>query len=333
MSTPRIALTAGEPAGIGPDLMVRLAQRDWPAELVVCGNPEVIQQRAKRLSLPLQLHPYDPTVPARSQTAGSLTILPLSCPAPVSPGQLDAANASYVLATLERAGQGALEREFAAIMTAPVHKGIMNDAGIPFSGHTEFFADQAKVPQVVMMLASAELRVALVTTHLPLREVATAITQERIGTILTILQHDLVTKFGIQQPHILVCGLNPHAGEQGHLGDEEITTIEPALAAARQRGIKVTGPLPADTLFQPKYLATADAVLAMYHDQGLPVLKYQGFGQAMNITLGLPYIRTSVDHGTALDLAGSDQVDTGSAQFALTQAISLAQSAALSAKK
>lgn len=333
MSTPRIALTAGEPAGIGPDLMVRLAQHDWPAELVVCGEPRVIQQRAEQLGLPLQLHTYDSTAPARPQAAGSLTILPLSCPAQVTPGQLDAANASYVLATLERAGQGALEHEFSAIMTAPVHKGVINDAGIPFSGHTEFFAAQAGVPQVVMMLASAELRVALVTTHLPLRDVADAVTRERIESILTILQHDLVTKFGIQQPHILVCGLNPHAGEQGHLGTEEITTIEPALAAARQRGIKVTGPLPADTLFQPKYLATADAVLAMYHDQGLPVLKYQGFGQAMNITLGLPYIRTSVDHGTALDLAGSELVDTGSAQFALTQAISLAQSAALSAKK
>ncbi|AKJ41350.1 4-hydroxythreonine-4-phosphate dehydrogenase PdxA [Pragia fontium] len=319
----RVVITPGEPAGIGPDLTVQLAQQAWPVELVTCADPDLLQQRAALLGLPLQLRSYDPLQPPRAQEKGSLTILPVPVKAPVKPGQLEIKNGQYVIETLARACDGCLNGEFAALITGPVHKGIINDAGHTFSGHTEFFAERSQRPRVVMMLATEELRVALVTTHLPLSQVSAAITPQSLTETITILHHDLQTKFGIHQPQIYVCGLNPHAGEGGHMGHEEIDTISPTLEKLRQQGIHLVGPLPADTLFQPKYLQHADAVLAMYHDQGLPVLKYQGFGRAVNITLGLPFIRTSVDHGTALDLAATGNADVGSFTVALNLAIKM----------
>ncbi len=319
----RVVITPGEPAGIGPDLVVALAQRNWPVELVVCASPELLLERAALLGLPLSLTPLATDKPAIAQRAGHLTILPVALPEPVIPGQLNAANSAYVVETLARACDGCLSGEFAALITGPVHKGIINDAGIPFIGHTEFFEERSQCEKVVMMLATEELRVALVTTHLPLKAISDAITPDLLRQIVTILYHDLQTKFGIAQPHILVCGLNPHAGEGGHMGTEEIDTIKPVLDALRQQGMNLSGPLPADTLFQPKYLDNADAVLAMYHDQGLPVLKYQGFGRAVNITLGLPFIRTSVDHGTALELAGLGKAEIGSFITALNLAITM----------
>lgn len=322
----RVAITPGEPAGIGPDLVVQLAQYDWPVELVVCASAELLQSRAAALGLPLTLREYQPDAAARPQRAGTLTLLPLDTAQPVKAGELCVANSHYVLETLARACDGCLNGEFAALVTGPVHKGVINDAGIPFTGHTEFFADRAGGDRVVMMLATESLRVALATTHLPLKDVSAAITRESLHEVVTILHHDLRQKFGISRPHIYVCGLNPHAGEGGHMGREEIDTIIPALDALRQQGIQLTGPLPADTLFQPKYLNNADAVLAMYHDQGLPVLKFQGFGRAVNITLGLPFIRTSVDHGTALELAGLGQAEPGSFITALNLAITMIKS-------
>ncbi|MBY6187157.1 4-hydroxythreonine-4-phosphate dehydrogenase PdxA [Marinobacter hydrocarbonoclasticus] len=321
---PRIAVTPGEPAGIGPDLVIKLAQQDWPVELVICADPDLMTQRAKMLGLPLSLRPYQPSQPARAQQAGTLTIAPAKLAAPVKPGQLDESNSGYVVDTLRFACEHNLSGEFAAVVTGPVHKGIINQAGISFSGHTEFFAQQAGCQDVVMMLATEGLQVALVTTHIPLAYVSKAITPARLEKVIRILHQDLQDKFAIERPRILVCGLNPHAGEGGHLGREELEVIEPTLAALRSEGMLLTGPLPADTLFQPKYLEQADVVLAMYHDQGLPVLKYKGFGRALNITLGLPFIRTSVDHGTALELAGTDQADCGSFRVALSKAIELA---------
>lgn len=320
----RIALTPGEPAGIGPDLAVQIAQQDWPVEVVVCANGELLKARAKRLGLPLSLRPFEPWAPAQPQQKGTLTLAPFELAEAVVDGQLNEANAHYVLDTLAFAGEGNMDGRFAAVVTGPVNKGIINRAGIAFSGHTEFFAQQANASDVVMLLATEGLRVALVTTHIPLAYVAKAITPERLIKVIRVLHQDLVSKFAISDPKIYVCGLNPHAGEDGHLGREEIDIIAPTLALLRAEGIQLTGPLPADTLFQPKYLEDADAVLAMYHDQGLPVLKYKGFGNSVNVTLGLPFIRTSVDHGTALELAGTGQADPGSLHLALTQAITLA---------
>ncbi|AJI84102.1 4-hydroxythreonine-4-phosphate dehydrogenase [Yersinia enterocolitica] len=319
----RIVITPGEPAGVGPDLVIALAQQDWPVELVVCADPALLLTRASQLNLPLQLREYQQDKPALAQLAGTLTILPVKIAAEVIPGQLDVKNSHYVVETLAKACDGAISGEFAALVTGPVQKSIINDAGIPFIGHTEFFADRSHCSRVVMMLATEELRVALATTHLPLLAVPGAITQTSLHEVISILDNDLKTKFGISQPQIYVCGLNPHAGEGGHMGHEEIETIIPALATLRQQGINLIGPLPADTLFQPKYLQHADAVLAMYHDQGLPVLKYQGFGRAVNITLGLPFIRTSVDHGTALELAATGTADVGSFITALNLAIKM----------
>ncbi|MGP2544470.1 4-hydroxythreonine-4-phosphate dehydrogenase PdxA [Yersinia sp. 2541 StPb PI] len=319
----RIVITPGEPAGVGPDLVVALAQQDWPVELVVCADPALLLARARQLNLPLQLREYQASKPALAQQAGSLTILPVKTATEVIPGKLNIQNSHYVVETLAKACDGAISGEFSALVTGPVQKSIINDAGIPFIGHTEFFADRSLCPRVVMMLATEELRVALATTHLPLLAVPGAITQASLHEVITILDSDLKTKFGISQPQIYVCGLNPHAGEGGHMGHEEIDTIIPALDALRQQGINLIGPLPADTLFQPKYLQHADAVLAMYHDQGLPVLKYQGFGRAVNITLGLPFIRTSVDHGTALELAATGSADVGSFITALNLAIKM----------
>lgn len=322
MSTVKLAITPGEPAGIGPDLIISLAQQQWPVQLVVFADADMLQQRATLLGLPLTLLPY--TDEAKTpQPKGSLFCVDIKTADSVIAGQLNVNNSAYVLETLTQAGQRTLAGEFSAIVTGPVHKGIINQAGVTFSGHTEFFAEQSHTDKVVMMLATEGLRVVLATTHIPLHKVPEAITVESLSQVIRIVNTDLQLKFGIKQPHIFVCGLNPHAGEDGHLGTEEITVINPALDLLRQEGIRLTGALPADTIFNPQYLAQADAVLAMYHDQGLPVLKYKGFGASVNITLGLPYIRTSVDHGTALDFAGSNKADSGSFAYAINSAISL----------
>lgn len=324
----RIALTVGEPAGIGPDLVVQLAQLSHPVELVAIADPKLLAQRAQQLALPLDILSCDLRSIPIAHEAGILKVLPMDLPGSVICGKLDPVNADHVLATLRRAVQGCEAGEFAALVTGPVHKGIINDAGIDFTGHTEYLAQLTRTTQAVMMLTTPGLRVALATTHLPLAEISQAITADHLQRILTILHHDLVKRLGIVKPRILVSGLNPHAGEQGHLGREEIEIIEPVLRTLRHTGMQLQGPLPADTLFLPKYLEQADAVLVMYHDQGLPVLKYRGFNQAVNITLGLPIIRTSVDHGTALELAGTGAADTGSLEAALSAAIEMASRAA-----
>ena len=320
----RIAITPGEPAGVGPELTIQIAQREWDAELVVIADKTMLKERAEMLDLPLTLHDFDPERAPKRHIPGELVVLHQALTEPSVVGQLNEANGRYVVDTLTEASQGNMDGVFDAIVTGPVHKGIINQAGVPFSGHTEFFANHSNTSDVVMLLATEGLRVALVTTHIPLAYVAKAITKERLAKVTGILHDELKTKFGLKQPNILVCGLNPHAGEGGHLGREEIDIIEPTLEALRAQGMKLIGPLPADTLFQPKYLEKTDAVLAMYHDQGLPVLKYKGFGNAVNITLGLPYIRTSVDHGTALDLAGTGQADAGSMLVAIGHAIKMA---------
>ncbi len=322
--TLRIAITPGEPAGIGPELVVQLAQREQPVELVAVADPELLAQRAALLGLPLTLEPVDFDAPPRPQAAGSLKVLPVKLRAPSRPGTLDSANAAYVLETLASATDACRNGHCQALVTAPVHKGVINDGGVAFSGHTEYLAERCGVPKVVMMLATESLRVALATTHLPLRQVADAITDAGLSEVLGILRRSLRQQFGHSEPRILVLGLNPHAGEGGHLGHEEIDVIEPCLERLRASGMQLIGPLPADTAFTPHNLAQCDAVLAMYHDQGLPVLKAQGFGEAVNITLGLPIVRTSVDHGTALDLAGSGRADPGSLHAALRMAITLA---------
>lgn len=323
----RFALTPGEPAGIGPDLCLLLSREAQPHPLIAIASRQLLEQRARTLGVDINLIEVTaerlPTVPAE---AGALYVWDTPLGAEATAGQLDTANAAYVLQTLTRAGQGCLDGLFDGMITAPVHKGVINDAGIAFSGHTEFLADLTRTQQVVMLLATRGLRVALVTTHLPLKDVAAAITTERLERVTRILHADLVDKFGLSRPRILVCGLNPHAGEGGHLGREEIEVIEPCLQHLRTEGMDLVGPLPADTLFTPKHLEHCDAVLAMYHDQGLPVLKYKGFGAAVNVTLGLPIIRTSVDHGTALDLAGTGRIDGGSLQVALETAYQMATS-------
>ncbi len=323
MSVTRLALTPGEPAGIGPDLCVQLAQTAHPCELVAIASAELLQQRAEQLGLPLRLRPFDAAQPAAFSVAGELTVLDHPLTAAVTPGKLDPANAGYVLQTLRDAANGCMDGRFAALITAPVHKGVINDAGIPFTGHTELLAELSHTPRVVMMLATEGLRVALATTHLPLSDVSHAITRPLLEEVIRILQRDLQRRFAIAEPRILVCGLNPHAGEGGHLGREEIEVIEPLLQQLRSEGMRLIGPLPADTAFTPKQLQQADAVLAMYHDQGLPVLKYRGFGHAANITLGLPFVRTSVDHGTALDLAGSGKAEVGSLAYAIHTALQM----------
>ncbi len=319
---PRIILSTGEPAGIGPDLAIAICQRDWPCQLVVAGDRDLLQARARALSAQLQIRTYlsDQTQP---QQAGTLTLLPVATRNPVRAGVLDTANAPYVLQLLDRACDGCSSGEFAAMVTAPVQKSIINQAGVAFTGHTEYLAERTGGHTPVMMLTANELRVALVTTHLPLNEVSKAITRDTLRDTLVILEHDLRRRFAIALPRILVLGLNPHAGESGYLGREEIEVITPVLDELRAQGMQLTGPAPADTAFTPHLLQHADAVLAMYHDQGLPVLKYAGFGNAVNVTLGLPIIRTSVDHGTALDLAGTGKADAGSLAAALQLAIKL----------
>ena len=321
-SRPVLAITAGEPAGIGPDLVLRLPELGLPARLVVIADKHLLASRAAQLGLPTALHDYQP---GQAAPAGALEVWHVPLAAAATAGQLDAANGRYVLATLDVAIDGCQRGEFAAMVTAPVHKGVINDAGIAFSGHTEYLGERTATPKVVMMLAGAGMRVALATTHLPLRAVADAITRDSLREVITILHADLVGKFGLAAPRILVAGLNPHAGEGGHMGREEIDVIEPVLSELRAEGMQLIGPLPADTLFNPDKLSSADAVLAMYHDQGLPVLKHASFGAGINITLGLPIIRTSVDHGTALDLAGSGRADPGSLFEACQLACQLAQ--------
>lgn len=323
MDLPRLLLTPGEPAGIGPDLAVMLAQQALPVALTAVCDPGLLRERARQLGLSLRLVIADSPERRRHQP-GELSILPVQLAAPATAGRLDPRNAGYVLGTLRLAAQTVLACQADALVTAPVHKGVVNDAGTPFTGHTEFLAELCGAPTPVMMLAAGDLRVALATTHLALREVPAAITRPRLEAVLRVLQHDLRRRFGIDAPRILVCGLNPHAGEGGHLGREEIEVIAPVLQALRAEGMDLAGPLPADTLFTPRQLQGADAVLAMYHDQGLPVLKHAGFGEAVNITLGLPLIRTSVDHGTALDLAGSGKAESGSLLAALHMAAELA---------
>lgn len=321
----RIALTPGEPAGIGPDLVVTLAQSAQVHEIVAIADPELLQARASLLGLPLNIRIVNFDDVPKSSPAGELAVLPITLGSTVTAGELNVNNASYILNTLDAAIKGCVAGDFAALVTGPVHKSVINDAGIAFSGHTEYLADKTATEKVVMMLATKGLRVALATTHLPLKDVAAAINEKELMQVITILHRDLQQQFGIAEPKIYVCGLNPHAGEGGHLGREEIEIIEPALEKLRAQGIHLIGPLPADTLFTPKYLEHADAVLAMYHDQGLPVLKYKGFGQAVNVTLGLPIIRTSVDHGTALDLAATGKADLGSLRTALSYALDMVE--------
>lgn len=316
---PRIAVTAGEPAGIGPDLCALVAPRRFAAGLVIVGDRGVIAERARARGLAFDLPDYAPGSPAPA------SVLHVAAPAPVTAGRLDPANGRHVLALLDRALDGCRAGEFAAMVTAPVQKSTINDAGVPFTGHTEYLAQRTGAPRVVMMLAGGGLRVALATTHLPLSAVPAAITGEGLAQSLRILDRDLRSRFGIDHPRILVAGLNPHAGESGHLGREEIEVISPALESLRREGLAIEGPLPADTLFTARVLARGDAVLAMYHDQGLPVLKHASFGHAVNVTLGLPVVRTSVDHGTALDLAGSGDIDAGSLEAAIALAVDIAR--------
>lgn len=319
---PVIALTSGEPAGIGPELCAQLACASLPARIVLIGDAALLKARGVRATLRR-------TGREAAVRPGSVEIEHVPLAAPAVAGTLEPANAAYVLALLNRAIDGCVQGEFDAMVTAPVHKGVINDAGIRFSGHTEYLAARTATPQAVMMLIGGGLRVALATTHLPLADVPGAVTRDGLVRILGVLDHDLRVRFGIAQPRILVAGLNPHGGESGHLGREEIETIAPALADARARGIRAEGPVPADTLFVPRRLEGADCVLAMYHDQGLPVLKYASFGRGVNVTLGLPFVRTSVDHGTALELAGRGRADAGSLNEAVQLAVELTRHAAL----
>lgn len=319
---PRLAITPGEPAGVGPELLAALAYSDLQADLIAIADPQLLRAAAHAAGLALTVAPYVATEYMQQRAPGSLRCLEIPLRSVSHAGQLDAANAAYVIDTLTRAAEGCRNAEFDALITGPVHKSVINEAGIPFTGHTEFLAARANV-DVVMLLATPNLRVALATTHLSVRNVPDAITREGLITTLRILDRDLREKFAIAAPRIAVLGLNPHAGEGGYLGREEIDTIIPAMEILRAQGLQLIGPLPADTAFVPEQLALCDAVLAMYHDQGLPVLKAQGFGEAVNITLGLPFIRTSVDHGTALDIAGQGKADPSSLIAAARMALQL----------
>ena len=314
-----LLITPGEPAGIGPELAVRLAIED--PSLVVVADPGLLARTVERLGLTTGIVEL---ADVTADATGGIRCLPVTMAASEKPGRLDTVNAAYVIDCLRTALRACMAGNVAGMVTGPVHKGVINDAGVSFSGHTEFLAEGSGVERVVMMLAAGSLRVALATTHLPLKDVPAAITVDRIGSTLDILHGDLVKRFGIERPHIGVLGLNPHAGEEGHLGHEEIETITPVIENRRIAGMDLTGPLPADTAFVPTHLRGFDAVLAMYHDQGLPVLKHVGFGHAVNVTLGLPFIRTSVDHGTALDIAGTGQAEGGSLTAAVALALQLA---------
>jgi 4-hydroxythreonine-4-phosphate dehydrogenase len=321
---PRIVITSGEPAGIGPDACVSLAQTDWEADLVVAADMTLLSATAASLSLPLQLQSYDPSRPARAHRAGTLDVMHIATAVPVVAGKPDAANSAYVIEMLDRACDGCSNGEFAAMVTAPVQKSTLMDAGYVFSGHTEYLAARTRSALPVMMLLDDTLRVALVTTHLALADVPKAITRERLRATLRIVNMDVERHFNLTAPRIAVLGLNPHAGEAGHLGREEIDVISPVIEELRAEGLNLQGPVPADTAFTPSFLKGVDVIVAMYHDQGLPVIKHVGFGTAVNMTLGLPILRTSVDHGTALSLARTGQADTGSLRAALALAIDLA---------
>jgi 4-hydroxythreonine-4-phosphate dehydrogenase len=320
---PRLILTSGEPAGIGPDVCLGALTRDWPCEIVVAGNRPVLEARALSLGLASRFHAYASGTAARTHRADAVAIIDLPIAEPVIPGKLDSRNARYVLALLDRAVDGCRAGEFQAMVTAPLQKSVINDAGIAFTGHTEYLAARLGIARPVMMLIAGKLRVALVTTHLPLARVAAAITATAITETVRTVADELRTRWRIARPRMVVCGLNPHAGESGHLGEEETRIIAPALELLRREGLDVVGPIPADTAFTPNALTGVDAVVAMYHDQGLPVLKSAGFGHAVNITLGLPIIRTSVDHGTALDLAGTGRADASSLAAAIDAALAL----------
>ncbi|ASP17233.1 4-hydroxythreonine-4-phosphate dehydrogenase PdxA [Neisseria sp. 23W00296] len=321
MNLPILAVTSGEPAGIGPDVCLGLAEHTLPCRPVILADRNLLASRAAQLGKSVRLRDF---APHKRAEAGTLEVLHIPLAAPCEAGRLNAANAPYVLQLLDAAYGGIVRGEFAAMVTAPLHKGIINEAtGAFFSGHTEYLAEKSGTDRVVMMLAGGGLRVALVTTHLPLKDVAAAVTFDAVCETARILHRDLRGKFKIAAPRILVAGLNPHAGEGGHLGHEENDVIIPALGKLRGEGLDVRGPYPADTLFQPFMLKDADAVLAMYHDQGLPVLKYASFGRGVNITLGLPFVRTSVDHGTALDLAGTGRADGGSLIEAVRTALAM----------
>ena len=318
-ASPVVALTAGEPAGIGPDLCALLAHERFPARIVIVGDRGVIAQRARMRGLRLEIPDYE-----GGSNGASVSILHVPVAHQVVPGTLDTRNARHVLALLDRAIAECMSGRFAAMVTAPVQKSVINDAGIAFTGHTEYLAERTGTPLVVMMLAGGGLRVALATTHLALADVPRAITRERLEAVIRVLHADLVRRFGIARPRILVAGLNPHAGEGGYLGREEIEVITPTLGKLAAEGLRVSGPYPADTLFTSRVMAEGDAALAMFHDQGLPVLKHAAFGEAVNVTLGLPFIRTSVDHGTALDRAGAGEIETGSLKAAIALACELA---------
>ena len=322
---PRIIVTSGEPAGIGPDLCLQLANQQQ-CELIVIADPSLLQQRADSLGITIRLEHADLKQNPQPVPAGVIRYLPVTLAVESDAGILDSRNSEYVLDILQMALDGCLSGQFDAMVTAPVHKGIINDANKEFTGHTEFLADGAAVDKVVMMLATSKLRVALATTHLPLIEVSQAITQQSLTQVIEIIQQSFVEQLGIKHARIAVCGLNPHAGEGGHLGHEEIDVIIPVIEQLKQQGLNVSGPWPADTVFVKEKLQNFDVILAMYHDQGLPVLKHQGFGQAVNVTLGLPFIRTSVDHGTALDLVGTGKATTTSLQAAIDMAVDMINS-------
>jgi 4-hydroxythreonine-4-phosphate dehydrogenase len=319
----RIAVTCGEPAGIGPDLVAALAARDWPVEWIAVGDPTLIAGRGRSIGHPVVVEAFDPAAPAVASRAGRIRCLAIPLATTVEAGRLDPRNAPHVIALLEAAGRGCLDGHFDAVATGPVHKGIINDAGIPFTGHTEFFADQAG-SEVLMLLVAGSLRVALATTHLPLARVPAAITPDALEQSIRLLDRGLRERFGLPRPNIAVLGLNPHAGEGGHLGSEEMDVIEPVVHRLAAEGLALEGPLAADTAFVAERRARFDAYLAMFHDQGLPVLKALGFGSAVNVTLGLPYVRTSVDHGTALDRAGTGAADPSSLVAAVELAAALA---------
>jgi 4-hydroxythreonine-4-phosphate dehydrogenase len=320
---PRIALTCGEPAGIGPELCLAIAAEAFSCDLVCLGDRALLEERARAIDSPIVLRAYESGT-RQPHTPGTLAVEHHALAAPSIAGTLDVHNAGFVLRILDRAIDGALAHEFDAIVTAPIHKSLINDAGTAFTGHTEYLAKRTQAPRPVMMLTTGSMRVALATTHLPLKDVSAAITLETVCEVLEVMHRDLTERWGFAAPRIAVCGLNPHAGEGGHLGDEEIRVIAPAIRLMRARGIEASGPVPADTIFVPQILARYDAVLAMYHDQGLPIVKHASFERAVNVTLGLPIVRTSVDHGTALELAGTGRAHTGSFIAAVHLALSLA---------
>jgi 4-hydroxythreonine-4-phosphate dehydrogenase len=321
---PRIVITSGEPAGIGPDACVIMAQTAWDADIVVAADAGLLAATAGALGVPLAIELYDSTRAGAAHRAGTLKVLHIATARPVVAGQPDTRNAAYVIAMLDRACDGCMNGEFAAMVTAPVQKSALMDAGYAFTGHTEYLALRTRAAMPVMLLLSGQLRVALVTTHLALADVPRAITRDRLRTTLRIVNMDLGRHFSLVRPRIAVLGLNPHAGEAGHLGSEEIEVIQPVIQELRDEGLNIQGPVPADTAFTPRFLPTADVIVAMYHDQGLPVIKHVGFGHAVNMTLGLPILRTSVDHGTALSLARTGQADAGSLRAALALAIDIA---------